>query len=394
MKKESLEKFYIGIISLFILNFSYQMMLSMNQSEDFIGFSYVISVILLFFSIIIYLFVKFRDFFYINNKIINTIGALIFGVLFVSVFIPTGLSTKDLSIQTIKIIIPLLAFVCFFIVFSQNNIEVFYLKIAALCTIMLVYFYYVEYQLTYSLIDNEFASLNISYFPFLMLPTLLCFDNKRLKTFFVAIIAITIFSSFKRGGLIAFFLSITVYYTVEYLFVISNNQKITKLMYVFLIIALIVFIFFIYDSSSGGYFWERLMMLNEDEGSGRIDVYKEIILIIENTSLSDFIFGHGHDAVFRSTTQSLSAHNDFLEIFYDYGILIFGIYINLHIQLVKTAISLVKSKSRFASPFAMSYTQFLFLSLVSSVFIYPYFIFLTTFWAMVIGVTKRETVYL
>ena len=55
----------------------------------------------------------------------------------------------------------------------------------------------------------------------------------------------------------------------------------------------------------------------EDEGSGRLDIYNASIALIESSDFIGHVIGHGYNAV--KYQLELSAHNDFLEIIYDFG---------------------------------------------------------------------------
>ena len=122
----------------------------------------------------------------------------------------------------------------------------------------------------------------------------------------------------------------------------------------------------------------------------RLTLYREVFSLIENSSLNEVIFGHGQNAVLQYTHE-FSAHNDFLEVFFDYGIIVFLVYIFLHYQLIKNSLRLIKQKSYFAAPFSVSYILFIVLSMISHVVIYPYFFILTAFWGMVLGITERKS---
>lgn len=79
-----------------------------------------------------------------------------------------------------------------------------------------------------------------------------------------------------------------------------------------------------------------------------------------------------------------SAHNDFLEVLYDYGIIGFIMFIYLHVRVAKTTYKLHKHRSSYFIPYMVSFIIFVVMSIVSHLIIYPtYFCCLVAFWAYI-----------
>ena len=78
----------------------------------------------------------------------------------------------------------------------------------------------------------------------------------------------------------------------------------------------------------------------------------------------------------------MSAHNDFLEVMYDFGLVGLLFYVLIHLSLIKWTIRLFRNGSPFAFPVLISYVCFFVMSMVSHLILYPtYFGLLTAFWA-------------
>ena len=84
-----------------------------------------------------------------------------------------------------------------------------------------------------------------------------------------------------------------------------------------------------------------------------------------------------------------SAHNDFLEVVYDFGIIAFILYICLHLNLIIYISRLFKYRSEYTASFAVSYVLFLTSSLVAHTYIYIYYMSIfCLFWAFVYASNK------
>jgi O-antigen ligase len=96
--------------------------------------------------------------------------------------------------------------------------------------------------------------------------------------------------------------------------------------------------------------------------------------------------GLGYNAVALSSSAFSSAHNDFLEIIYDYGFIGLILYILFIIKIVKYNIILYKDSSIYAEGFSVSIILFLVISMFSHLILYQtYFFYLLIYWGIHIG---------
>lgn len=67
---------------------------------------------------------------------------------------------------------------------------------------------------------------------------------------------------------------------------------------------------------------ERFLSLSQDGGSGRNEIWASILLHYFDGTTTQRLFGRGFQAVteLKLTGRAILAHNDYLEILYDYGI--------------------------------------------------------------------------
>ena len=75
------------------------------------------------------------------------------------------------------------------------------------------------------------------------------------------------------------------------------------------------------DKSAGGELSERINT-EETENTGRPLIWATTWMMIQDCSPRQLILGNGHYGVKRDSFLELSAHNEYLETLYDYGIII------------------------------------------------------------------------
>jgi O-antigen ligase len=254
-------------------------------------------------------------------------------------------------------------------------------------TFFIVYFSYAKVM--------NISGINLVYYLQMLLPFILCIKRYKIKTICLMVISIAIILSLKRMAIIAFLFALLVFFIID--FYVKGKRRVRK--YYLTLAALIVFIVgvFFYNQVVGTFDLEimaRLQMLDTDGGSGRDIIYQSIWETLLNSTLGEWILGHGYNAVSLTSAAGLysaefissAAHNDFLEVIYNYGILGFIFYIILWIKLIILAVKLIDVKSEMAAPFAASLILFFLFSLFSILILYPrYFIYLVIFWAICFG---------
>lgn len=292
----------------------------------------------------------------------------------------------------IRIILPL--FVLFFsysIIQHQDNLKAFFILSTILLILMLsTYFEYFQKILLF-IVKDETVS-NSSYFLLYLLPVLLCTKKKLITIGSFIAVFIAIAMSAKRGGTIAFLAGLLIYLIINHVLLKEKNNKLVKLGGLIIIILLFLntFIEIILDDDI--LIINRLMEISDTGGSGRDKVWEKTLEMIAESDFPYFIMGHGYNQVVQDSPLKLSAHNDFLEIIYDFGIPVFFVYILFQIQMIKQIFKMIKESSQYAAPLAFSYATFLVNSMVSHIFIYPqYFIIYTFVWGSILGLYHRES---
>ena len=278
-----------------------------------------------------------------SGSIITTIIDMTF---FVSIFLIISIEFKNYcDIQIISNVMLLFAFiysVAFFFYKEGNGI----INAGAINSI-----YYILLLLPFALLNKK-TSLRISGILLILVMTLI--SNKRTATII--------------------FVSAMVIYIFSYLF---SKQKKTH-MKIFMILSAILSYFvimYIFNALSSTFdlnILKRFESLQEDGGSGRDDIYIAVISEIKTFSLFEWIFGRGFNSVSVTGGFGTSAHNDFLEVLYDCGIVGLVFYLSFVFRIILKTREIKNREHRII--YIISLVSFIVMSTFSHLILYPTYI--------------------
>ena len=231
------------------------------------------------------------------------------------------------------------------------------------------------------LIEFDLIGDNAVFYPLLMVPWIACISNITKRWVMLALVALCAITALKRSGIIIISTSAFLLYYGDFI----HRQRLhfkTILMALFVVAGMFAIVEYKADSISD--LSQRFDLIKDDGGSGRDGIYEDVYNRYLSSSIDKQILGHGFDGVRRDSSYIIpvSAHNDFLEVLYDFGVIGFLLYVLIHFSLIKWTIYLFRARSRLAFPVLISYVCFLVMSIVSHLVLYPtYFGLLVAFWA-------------
>ena len=227
---------------------------------------------------------------------------------------------------------------------------------------------------------------SLTLFPF----CLLIVKNKMIKITCIVGMFLAAFISAKRTAFIAFVISI-----ILYVIVVEHNKgsgafRILKLLLVLL--GVLLFLYYVSEYIDTYYnlgLYKRLNGLQEDGGGGRQGIYEQIFTAYLESPWYNKLFGHG---MFETLNLcGFMAHDDFLEVLYDYGIIAFMSFVSFFLALFKKGVDLVRQKSEYAPSFVASIVIGLLLSLFSFMMVYfTYVTCISAFWGYVLGLENNN----
>ena len=231
------------------------------------------------------------------------------------------------------------------------------------------------------------VSVNCIYYGLLLLPTAMLTKKLWLRISMISIAtAITLLSS-KRTAFIILVAIVMIPLLIDLL---KGNKNHT----VALILVGAIAIFLVYKYVTEHYdivLFDRFANLGEDQGSGRFGIYQRVYAAIKESDLLGFLAGHGFNSIYLNQVVGSSAHNDFLEVAYDFGLVGLILYVMLFLKLIQNAFRLYKQNSEYASAYVSALIAFLCMSVFSHLILYPtYITFLFIFFSLGINDLKTK----
>jgi hypothetical protein len=231
---------------------------------------------------------------------------------------------------------------------------------------------------------------NTIYYAFLELPLFLCVRKKKNQVLILILFSVLALLSMKRSCIFAV-LGIWTLYSCVLIMKSDGKRKVTGIMIVLFLLLVGVFSFNQIDVMLGGQISERMNKEETDEGRGRLAIYEVTWLMQQHSSMNEWLLGHGHNGVWHNSPLEISAHNDFMEVLYDYGLIVFILYLCLWGYVMNKCLYLYRINSYFLVPYISSICIFIVLSLVSHLVLYTsYFNLLVIFWAGVEAFVEKE----
>lgn len=209
------------------------------------------------------------------------------------------------------------------------------------------------------------------YFPLGLLPFTVIYVKKKNSLLPMALLAVALVLTGKRAGILALIPMAIIIYLGE-----TNddntNSNIKKIIVISIIGITMYFLAIYLDEYFNLGFLERLSRLKEDGGSGRAERWDRVLAALRDSEGISLLFGHGWGSV--SELLGGHAHNDFLEIFYEFGLVSVILYISFFLSLVAKLSQMKRYRYRYTAHYVASLICSLFLSLFSFYLIKPTYI--------------------
>lgn len=374
------------IFTFFLLCFSYFGITSMQGNMDYPGGkNRTISSILTLVIEIYYVITILKNIQYLGKSSMDKLILVWMFIILLSVIL-TSQSIERLFKDIIYTQFWCLSYLYAFIMIRKNSEGLALITrsfIIILIVNLLLFFYILQLKLG---MFNFFDGSNQIYYSFLLLPWVFLLKNEKIKVLLLLVLLVGVVYSFKRNTIILYSLSISVYIYHKYIKVNKSSKFIKNIFLISLIASFISFLEF--NSNEFEFVIQRFTFEDLDKTAGRKAIWGKAFKIQkENSSNLGLIFGHGHHSLKKYLVingKNLSAHNDFLEILFDYGLLIFILYLMLYLILLRRLIYIRKKLKKYYVPYAVSIIVFIGMSMVSHLVLYPtYFIFMTCFWGAI-----------
>lgn len=260
---------------------------------------------------------------------------------------------------------PFLALMLSYMFAKKYELKFIDYSIFVVMALMLAYAYYTTFDLLNYFQESHLVT---SYFTLYVLPLLMLIPSKIVKLASIIFVSIVVFSSMKRGGVIAIMGSLFVYFIVHQ--IVNGKNFVWGAIVTFVVIAGLGGMFIYLGMSGDADIFERIENIGDDEGSGRLTVWWETGRLIFNQDFDTFFIGNGYNKVVEHSRLALSAHNDYLEAFFDFGVFGFFFYVSAVILMFYNCYKMIKEKSEIAPHFAMFCVIYFINSAISHIALY------------------------
>lgn len=276
---------------------------------------------------VFYSFIKFRI-----NPYLKVLGVLL---LMFSVY-GMVLLLREGGFDYLKMIyLSLLPTYSFFVWTKTNKIDVGWIKVAFIIMVGVII---IQYFAELSRIENiysytENTTINIAYEILALLPLIYLWRNKPIMQYVIlALVLALVVSTVKRGAIIigALCMVYFIYNSMKY-----STQK-TK-WYIWLVVLAFAVVgarYVINFYANSEYAQLRLEYTLAGESSGRGSIFKQCWNIFVNSNVLGLLLGHGASATIDML--GVAAHNDWLEILVNQGLLGAIVYFIYWINFYKT----------------------------------------------------------
>lgn len=250
-------------------------------------------------------------------------------------------------------------------------------------------------SINYLFLGAEEAQQSDIYFSLGLFPFAVLFLKKksiRIVTFVLQFSAV--FMVDKRTALISYAVALVLFLLINTR--VKGKNKFWNTLGAIVLLIVVFTLFYVvtkyFDDKYNFRIYYRLFRLAEDGGSGRADIYQRIWDGYKQSSIMEKVFGHGMNTAGKIGGAS-QAHNDFLEILYDYGIINVLFVALFYVSLIINGVRLVIRKSPYAASFALSLVIGLFLAFFSYFLIYfTYVTCIMAFWGYILCMEKKRLI--
>lgn len=187
------------------------------------------------------------------------------------------------------------------------------------------------------------TTVNESVFFLMLLPLLFCIKNRVLSLCIFCVCLFFLILGAKRGNILAAMIPIAMYIWTLFR---ENKKHFFKVL--ILISSLVGIAIWVKELIlSNEYFLYRIETTLEGNSSGRDSIYSEMWKMwYDSGSLIKLLFGYGYSGTFLYSQSAHYAHNDWLEILVDYGLIGIIVYASIFIAFVKFYFKLEKGYAR------------------------------------------------
>ena len=310
-----------------------------------------------------------------------------FGLLIIIYYFATYLWYTPQQSQFGNILCSIFPVFIFYVLAAEGAITQRSLIIFLLISTVASYFYFnhAEYRLIQATMYGESGdfTINASTAFLVIIPLLFFVRDKVILIGVSAVIIFFIIFGAKRGNIVSVAIP---FYLLFRMNIKSNKSLLSE--FVLIVVMLLFMYFAYYIMTYSDYLMNRIEITLEGDSSGRDVIFSNAFSTwLNGENILNLFFGMGQEGTINSI--GVRAHNDWLEILVDYGLVGVVCYLSFFIALIKTAWKIRKDQQLFYSLLAAFFIWFS-KSLYSMGFSNYLFSYLSMTIGIVLGLEYRQ----
>jgi O-antigen ligase len=232
---------------------------------------------------------------------------------------------------------------------------------------------------------DEIAVVNMVYNVLVFLPWLFLFERKRLRLLGIGAACFVVALSMKRGAIAVFPLMILLPLLVE---ARMARPRYSHMVRIVAFAAILFLCLYVANRCTDGFLLERFAYDQLIDGRGRQEIYSRALDAISNRSSLDFLIGSG--TAYAMAFNGGSAHNDWIEFLFSYGLVGALLYAAFICLLLTRLWALIARKSRLAAGFCSAVVYVFIVGLYGMVYFSHATLFIMAFLGAADGLSGKR----
>lgn len=221
-----------------------------------------------------------------------------------------------------------------------------------------------------------------------ILPLVLCCIKHKKRYYPIIISLLMISATTKRTGILAAVIGCVIFYLTDGNVKIPIKKRLEKIAKITMVGTVLIALLVVALEGMGIDVVSRFTELSSDGGSGRNYIWEKVFNGFQSSDITRHFLGHGINSVFLSlkiySDVSIKAHNDFLEVLYDYGYVGVIMLAGIIIILLKEWVTQFKQHTQQLAIYSYSMILMLFFASFSYFFIESSIInFMSVYWGII-----------
>lgn len=282
-----------------------------------------------------------------------------------------------------------MSFILFYIVSKESTYMEKYCRIAFLSIFVLASYYNVINVEKILLVRNtEYALSNLVFWSLCSFPFVFLIPKRWAQLILFGVLFIIVVITGKRSVLISILAIALIWFFSQRK---ENTHKFRSFIITILFVSASLYVSSHYLGAFSDFLFGKMGDIVEDQGSGRLPLYRDVLNSMDSFNIFDWLFGRGMGSI--TLSGHTNAHNDALQMLYEYGIIGLVLYIIMFVKLFKRCRTVRSVDDNLFLGYVSCFVIFVVLGMVSNLVVFfSYFTFLCMYWGFAEGRIEKEMV--